>query len=136
MNNSRYSEPECLPIMTIDLKKSRIRIYKLTLHILDDPEYIQFFVKPGKKMFAILRSTPEDIAPQKIYWKTLVDKRQCCEFHSKPLITRLRKLIDTKPGDYTYKVIGSKNTNYDRVLFDLSTAEPINEEPEVEDTAI
>ncbi len=130
MSSSQSLEQEHSPILTIDLKKCRIRIYKQTLHLLDDPEYIQFLVKPDKRILAVRPGTPKDISPQKIYWKTLTDKKQCCEFYSKSLIAHLRQLINTQTGDYTYKVVGSINDIRNRVFFDLSQSEVINEEAE------
>ena len=41
------------PILCIDLKKNRIRIHKLTLHMLGDPEYIQLLVNPDSHMIAV-----------------------------------------------------------------------------------
>ncbi len=118
--------------MTIDLKKHRLRIYKLTLHLLDDPEYIQFLIHPQLRKLAIRRCEEKDIQSQKIYWTMLSDKRYCCEFYSKPLISRLRPLLDAGYEDHTFKMIGYKNNENDRVLFDLLKAKIINEEVEAE----
>lgn len=101
--------------------------------MLDDPEYIQFLVNPELKKLAIKRGTVEDIAPQKIYWTTLKDKKQCCEFYSKDFVSRLRYLVKLENGYFTYKMTGYMNDERDRVFFDLSSSEPINEEVEAED---
>ena len=56
MNKQTASQP----ILCIDLKKNRIRIHKLTLHKLGDPEYIQLLVNPTARMIAIRCSNRED----------------------------------------------------------------------------
>ena len=39
--------------MSIDTRRSRIRIYKAMLHQLDDPQYIQFLVNPAGMAVAV-----------------------------------------------------------------------------------
>ena len=48
--------PKNQPVLTVDLKKKRIRLYKHVLRLLDDPEYVQFLINPEKKIF-IVRKT-------------------------------------------------------------------------------
>lgn len=43
----------CQPILSIDLKKSLIRIHRNTLRLLGDPDYIQLMINPNSKMIAI-----------------------------------------------------------------------------------
>lgn len=137
MSNSHFLNQDSKPTLTIDLKKRRIRIYKQTLHLLNDPEFIQFFVKPEKKTLAITGGTEDDISPQRIYWTTLTDKKQCCEFYSKRLIAKLEALINIQAEtNHTYRVYGDVNQNNDRIFFDLSTAEVINDEMEAEESVI
>ena len=40
-------------LMTIDVRKGRLRIYKSTLHRLNDPKAIQLLVNPASKVIAI-----------------------------------------------------------------------------------
>ena len=40
-------------IISVDLKKNRIRIHKSTLHLLGDPPYIQLLVNPDKQIVAV-----------------------------------------------------------------------------------
>ena len=53
-------ETSLKPVLCIDLKKNRIRIHKLTLHMLGDPEYIQLLVNPQDSMIAIRKSVRKD----------------------------------------------------------------------------
>ena len=41
------------PILSIDLKKSLIRVHRNTLRLLGDPDYIQLLINPNAKMIAI-----------------------------------------------------------------------------------
>ena len=49
-----------------DLKKNRIRIHKLTLHMLGDPEYIQLLVNPQDSMIAIRKSVRKDYLAHRV----------------------------------------------------------------------
>ena len=40
--------------LSIDMKKSRIRLYKSTLHVLGDPPYVQLLVEPSAGVVAIM----------------------------------------------------------------------------------
>ena len=40
-------------ILTIDPRKSRLRLYKTTLHALGDPKFIQFLISQKQRNFAI-----------------------------------------------------------------------------------
>ena len=40
-------------LMTIDVRKGRLRIYKSTLHRLNDPKAIQLLVNPASKVIAV-----------------------------------------------------------------------------------
>lgn len=118
--------------MTIDLKNNRIRIYRQTLHLLDNPLYIQFFVKPDTHVLAIKPGSANDICSQKVYLKTLTNKRKCCEFYSKQLIAELRTLTKNNYGNHTYRIIGNINLERNRVFFDLQKAKPIRDDFEEE----
>lgn len=73
MNN----QPSSQPILCIDLKKNRIRIHKLTLHMLGDPEYIQLLVNPCTHMIAIRKSVRQVILLNHV--------RACYSRHQKQL---------------------------------------------------
>ena len=54
------------PVLCIDLKKNRIRIHKLTLHMLGDPEYIQLLVNPKSSMIAVRKSVRRDYLAHRV----------------------------------------------------------------------
>ena len=120
-------------MLTIDLKKNRLRIYKQTLHMLDDPEYIQFLVSPEKRVLAVRRTADDERSAIKIYWTTLKDRNQCCEFYSKPFVSRLGRLLNRKDDDFcTHRMYGRVDQRRKRVFFDLGSSEIISEEAEAE----
>ena len=60
------------PVLCIDLKKNRIRIHKLTLHMLGDPEYIQLLVNPQDSMIAIRKSVRKDYLAHRVRYSKAV----------------------------------------------------------------
>ena len=42
------------PILSIDLKKSLIRVHRNTLRLLGDPDYIQLLINPNAKMLSLI----------------------------------------------------------------------------------
>lgn len=122
--------PLSLPIMTIDMRKKRIRLYKHTLRLLDNPEYVQFLVNPSKHVFAVKSCAATGISAQKIYWTLLNGNGKCCEFYSKNLIETIQSQFFGGPDEHTYRVIGEYNDRKKAVIFDLKQSEPIAYEPE------
>ena len=60
-------------LLTIDPRKSRIRLYKTTLHALGDPKFIQFLISQKQRNFAIRAVDKEftDAQPLKLNIKNL-----------------------------------------------------------------
>ena len=56
----------CQPILSIDLKKSLIRIHRNTLRLLGDPDYIQLLINPNSKMIAIKAVDKRDYLAHKV----------------------------------------------------------------------
>lgn len=58
-------------LLTIDPRKSRIRLYKTTLHALGDPKFIQFLISQKQRNFAIRAVDKEftDAQPLKVNTK-------------------------------------------------------------------
>ena len=80
---------EVRPSLLIDLKKNRIRIHKATLHLLGDPDYIQFLVNPENLSLVIRCSVKADSLALHIRWN-LIGGKQCCDFYSYYLLKSLR----------------------------------------------
>ena len=84
-------ETSLKPVLCIDLKKNRIRIHKLTLHMLGDPEYIQLLVNPQDSMIAIRKSVRKDYLAHRVRYSK-ADSRYCYELYSTELLQALRHI--------------------------------------------
>lgn len=104
MNNQPYSQP----ILCIDLKKNRIRIHKLTLHLLGNPEYIQLLVNPDRQMIAIRRSIREDYLAHHVR-HCHSDIKNCYELYSRELLHTLRKVNTDLSENSSYRIYGALN---------------------------
>ncbi len=130
MSNCPSQKQPTHPILTIDLKKRRIRLYKSVLRLLDDPEYIQFLINPEKHVFIIRRCTEHDINSQKIYWSMLNNNHQSCEFYSKPFVEALKRLHFKKTDIHSYRIQGQYMDHQKIFVFNMDNSEPILYESE------
>lgn len=130
MSNYPLSDCGQKPVITIDFKKKRVRIYKSTLYVLGNPVYIQFLINPSTHIFAVRSSQESEPSAQRIYWKTLVDRKQCCEFYSTRFVERLHHAFFQSSELCTYRIMGDLNEKKKSVLFNLKESVPINDEIE------
>jgi len=93
------------PILCIDLKKNRIRVHKVTLHLLGDPDCIQLLVNPKTGMLAIRGTIPEDHLGLKIHKEMLTDGN-CYEIHSKNLMQKLCSVRSDWENNCSYRIYG------------------------------
>ena len=98
-------ETSLKPVLCIDLKKNRIRIHKLTLHMLGDPEYIQLLVNPQDSMIAIRKSVRKDYLAHRVRYSK-ADSRYCYELYSTELF-RIRAIYRGKTR--SYRIYGALN---------------------------
>lgn len=97
------------PILCIDLKKNRIRIHKLTLHMLGDPDYIQLLVNPQSSMIAVRKSIRKDYLAHRVrYCKT--DSHYCYELYSRELLQALRNTNIHLADNQSYRIYGVLNS--------------------------
>jgi len=106
------------PIICIDLKKNRIRVHKVTLHLLGDPDFIQLLVNPNSGILALKGTVPEDHLGLRIYKELLMDGN-CYEIHSKELMNTLQKVRSDWQNDHTYRIFGECNEQSGIALFPM-----------------
>ena len=111
----------------IDFKKNRIRIFKDTLHVLDDPAFVQLLINPGKGIICVRRSISEDEYAQRIKWEYL-KKQDSVEIYSLSLMNELLKLKEEWRDSRSYRIFGTFNMREELVWFDLDDAVLIDEE--------
>lgn len=111
----------------IDFKKNRIRIFKDTLHVMEDPAFIQLLINPRKGIFCIRRSISDEEFSQRIKWEKL-SKADCIEIYSRSLMNELLTLKETWRENRSYRIFGTFNPGEELVWFDLDDAVLIDED--------
>lgn len=106
------------PIVCIDLKKNRIRVHKVTLHMIGDPDFIQLLVNPNSGMLAIKGTIPEDHLGLKVHKELLTDGN-CYEIHSKELMRTLQKVRSDWRSNCSYRIYGECNESSGIALFPM-----------------
>ena len=105
-------------VISLDMKKKRIRIHKTTLELLNRPENIMILVNPETYMIAICPALPN----KKDSLKVIYDNNADCEYYSKELMEQLSWLKSSIKRTYTYRITGE--LSYDRkiAVFDINKA--------------
>ena len=79
-------------VITVDIKKNRIRIYKSTMRSMGSPKYVQLLVCPQKQTFAIRGVEKEDHQQQTIkIMNNFLMPDIPCEIYSHTFIVKLKK---------------------------------------------
>lgn len=112
------NHPSSQPILCIDLKKNRIRIHKLTLHMLGDPEYIQLLVNPDSHMIAIKKSVRQDYLAHHVR-SCYSDIRNSYELYSRELLQTLRQTNTELSNNRSYRIYGAINKNEGLASFSM-----------------
>ena len=112
------------PLLSIDMRWSRIRIHKKTLHMIGDPDYIQLLVNPQKRSVAIRAGSPRDHLSLRMRWKEIA-RTNCCELHSKVLLTELKKVCADLDLNQTYRISGVLVPSVGVACFCMDDAQPI-----------
>ena len=106
--------------ISVDIKKSRIRVYKTTLAQLGLPKYIQLLVNPSEKIIAIRgldKRCKESHAVSFSHMRT----DYSYELYSKELITNLMRVFPDIEPNGTYKLTGEVFTENKVAMFSLDT---------------
>ena len=105
-----------LPAITLDLKKQRIRIHNNTLHLLDDPSYIDLLVNPDQKVLAVRASKSSFPFSHRIVYNSQQDH----ELYSKVLLRQLRILHPDLESHNSYRLYGKYIQDKQLVLFEMN----------------
>jgi hypothetical protein len=89
----------------IDMKKSRIRIHKTTLHMLGNPEYIQLLVSPTENSVAIRCANSGDKLIHRIN-RQIPGNRSSHELYSQFFFEILREVFPYLENNKSYRIYG------------------------------
>ena len=106
--------------ISIDIKKSRIRVYKTTLAQLGLPKYIQLLVNPSEKIIAI-RGLDKRCKESHVVSFSHMRTDYSYELYSKELIANLINLFPDIETDSTYKLTGEVFVENKVALFPINT---------------
>ena len=109
-----------LPLV-IDPKKSRLRIHKQTLALLDNPQYIQLLVNPEKKIILLCPVSSYQAACERIKWEQLSESK-CCEIYSTSFIEKLMLLSDDWNENMSYKLNGTLLPKQKVIMYHMQDA--------------
>ena len=124
---SDHNSPTVL--LSVDIKKYRIRIHKATLHLLGDPPYIQLLINPSSSIVAlksVSRSTSKD-QTHRVPKKTLRSSNSV-EIYSKFFIDKLIELVPDLTDGNCYHMTGTIIPSEKMAVFSFKTLRPFEEE--------
>ena len=108
-------------LMTLDLKRSRIRIHKSTLKKLNDPKYIQFLINP-EEMFIAFLGSDKPLAGGTANKVNLVRvPNQSVEFYSNSLLEGVVNMVGMLDFRYSYRLSGEVDTVNRVAYFSMKT---------------
>ena len=105
-------------ISIVDRSRKRIRIHRITLHLLGDPEYIQLLVNPASKTIAIRKGSVNDPLSLRVY--PVDSEKDSFEIRSSVLMKSLKMVFtDLKEGN-SYRIYGQMDSNNEVAQFRLN----------------
>jgi hypothetical protein len=113
--------------MSIDLKKYRIRVHKESLHLIGDPEYIQFLVNIDSRQVAIRAVEKEqvDLQTHRVD-QTRMESDYSLEIYSRPFIERLCKEFNCLGEGNSYRLTGTAIQSERIAVFSLDSLQKID----------
>lgn len=113
------------PILSIDLKKYRIRIHKITLEMLGNPKYVQLLINPQSKIIALRPSSQGEYSAHRVNLELLEDG-YCCELYSYSFMHRLCQINSTWKYNQSYRIYGNLAEHNHIACFGMENIKPIN----------
>ena len=109
------------PIISVDLKKNRIRIHKATLHQLGDPGYLLLLVNPVDRSICICHGDADDNRSHRVSIKNISSK-QSYELYSKSFIYALRTVCPDWVETGRYRIPGDLIQSRGMAWFSMADA--------------
>ena len=104
--------------LSIDMKKSRLRIHKTTLNLLGEVGYIQLLMNPKSKVLAV-RGSETRYKDSHSLSRVRLNPDNCFELYSKSLIETIMSLLPELDRDCTYRIPGEAHPGENTAFFPL-----------------
>ena len=114
--SKQHSSPK--PALSIDMKHNLIRIHKVTLNTLGNPDYIQLLVNPDDRSIAITTGISKDkLAHHVCYDK--IKRGQSFELHSTILLQNLLSISEQCETMKAYRIYGKYVPEHNIIRFPI-----------------
>ena len=114
------------PQITVDMKKSRIRVHKATIHQMGDPGYMLLLINPDKQTICLCHADQNDRRAHRIHISRLTGG-YCYELYSKSLIAALRDVRPEFDTNNSYRISGDYFQQYALARFQMADAEIVTQ---------
>lgn len=104
--------------VSIDMKKSRLRIHKATLNQLGEVGHIQLMMNPKAKVLAVRGSEARHKDSHSLS-RVRLNPEHCFELYSKSLIETIMSLLPELDRDCTYRIPGEARPGDNIAFFPL-----------------
>ena len=121
-------EKLAMVILSVDMKKYRIRIHKATLHKLGDPPYIQLLINPSSSIVA-LKAVDNSSSKDQTHRvsKKALESSNSIEIYSKFFIDKLNELVPDLSDGNCYHMTGSIVPSERMAVFSFKTLKSFQE---------
>lgn len=108
--------------MAVDLKRKKIRIHKLTIHLLGDPKYLQLLVDP-EGMTVGVRAVDSSVSGDQAHKvnQTLMASGHSYEISSTLFMRKLREVMPEIEENCSYRFSGIVLEKQRAAVFSLKT---------------
>ena len=112
------------PLLTLDLKKRRIRVHRQTLQLLNEPKYIQLLVNPDTKIIALQSQKEKTSLSHRVAYNK---GHHNFELYSGELLLQLQRVNAFLTAGNTYRIAGHIYPQRGLAVFHLEDSTPIDE---------
>ena len=116
-------ETALTPLLTLDLKKHRIRIHKQTLRLLNNPKYCQLLVNPDNQIIALQGQAEKTPQSHKVSYGA----PHGSDLYSKELIMQLQIVNTSLISGKTYRIPGRVYPGRSIAVFHMEKCTPVDD---------
>lgn len=109
-------------ILVFNAKRNLIRIHRQTLHMLNDPAYIQILVNPQDKIIALRPGNPNITKSERVNWNR-INRNHSFEMYSASLSFQLLHLLPEPDNICSIRLKGTHYKKDNLVAFRIGDAQ-------------